>query len=48
MKTPEFHYEAHKNTEMLKSKNSWNDLLRYRSDLTQASKDFQRSLGEVI
>ncbi|XP_064595225.1 uncharacterized protein LOC135461884 [Liolophura sinensis] len=48
MKTPEFHYEAHKNTEMLKSKNSWNDLLRYRSDLTQASKDFQMSLGEVI
>ena len=42
MKTPSFHYEAQKNTELLKSKGQWQDMLDYRSMLLHQSKKFQK------
>ncbi|KAL3882221.1 hypothetical protein ACJMK2_028586 [Sinanodonta woodiana] len=36
---PDFHYEAHKNTELLKLQNNWQDLMDYREDLLRSSRD---------
>ncbi|XP_013413972.1 uncharacterized protein LOC106176227 [Lingula anatina] len=47
LKTPQFHYEAHKNNELIKTKNDWQDLLDYRNELLSASKDFQRSYSHT-
>ena len=43
MKSREFNYELHKNTELLQNKDNWQDLLDYRVELERASKSFQRS-----
>ena len=43
MKTPEFHYEAHKNTELLRHEAEWQDLMDYRTELVSASKDFHKA-----
>ncbi|XP_046325593.2 uncharacterized protein LOC124110339 [Haliotis rufescens] len=43
MKTPEFHYEAHKNNQLIRSRDKWQDLLTYREELSHASDDFHRS-----
>ncbi|KAK2181473.1 hypothetical protein NP493_388g02043 [Ridgeia piscesae] len=43
MKSRDFNYELHKNTELLQNKDNWQDLLDYRVELERASKSFQRS-----
>ncbi|XP_046572533.1 uncharacterized protein LOC124280597 [Haliotis rubra] len=43
MKTPEFHYEAHKNNQLIRSRDKWQDLMTYREELSHASDDFHRS-----
>ena len=43
MKSPDFHYEAHKNNELLKNEKDWQALLDYRNDLVWASKEFKNS-----
>ncbi|XP_038629602.1 uncharacterized protein LOC119950837 isoform X1 [Scyliorhinus canicula] len=40
MKGSRFHYEAHKNNELLRNSNDWQSLFNYREDLLSASKDF--------
>ncbi|KAK2162761.1 hypothetical protein LSH36_92g05010 [Paralvinella palmiformis] len=42
LKNARFHYEAHKNNELLKSSDDWQSLLDYRNELEQASKQFQK------
>ena len=41
MKTPAFHYEAHKNSELLRNKSNWQEMMDYRTQLLHASKKFQ-------
>ena len=41
LKTREFHYEAHKNNDLLGSKNNWQSLMDYRLELQKASNNFQ-------
>ncbi|XP_075045890.1 uncharacterized protein LOC142106782 [Mixophyes fleayi] len=44
MKSPQFHYEARKNNELLKSTKDYQSIYNYRHDLSAASKDFQENL----
>ncbi|XP_063292484.1 uncharacterized protein LOC134577588 [Pelobates fuscus] len=44
MKNSQFHYEARKNNELLKSSNDYQAIYDYRQDLTTASRDFQENL----
>ncbi|KAM3922783.1 uncharacterized protein RB166_011856 [Leptodactylus fuscus] len=41
MKNSQFHYEAHKNNELLKTSKDYQSIFNYRQDLTSSSKDFQ-------
>ncbi|KAL5011121.1 hypothetical protein ScPMuIL_013426 [Solemya velum] len=41
LKNPEFHYEARKNTEMVKCEKDWDSLFCYREMLLRASKEFR-------
>ena len=41
MKTPDFHYESHKNTELVKRRNDYQALLDYRARLARASREFE-------
>ncbi|XP_064628734.1 uncharacterized protein LOC135488178 [Lineus longissimus] len=43
LKTPDFHYEAHKNTELMKSSDCWQDLMDYRKDLMKASQEYKKT-----
>ncbi|XP_066462895.1 uncharacterized protein [Eleutherodactylus coqui] len=41
MKNSQFHYEARKNNELLKSSKDYQSIFNYRQDLSASSKDFQ-------
>ncbi|XP_073512940.1 uncharacterized protein [Phyllobates terribilis] len=41
MKNSQFHYEAHKNNELLKTSKDYQSIFNYRQDLAASSKDFQ-------
>ncbi|KAM4015611.1 uncharacterized protein ACNLHF_002271 [Anomaloglossus baeobatrachus] len=41
MKNAQFHYEAHKNNELLKSSKDYQSIFNYRQELAASSKDFQ-------
>ena len=43
MKTPQFHYEAHKNNELFANKANWQSLMDYRQDLLKASREFSKT-----
>lgn len=43
LKTPQFHYEAQKNNELLKHSGNYQGLMDYRKSLLQASQEFQRA-----
>ncbi|BFZ09958.1 hypothetical protein BsWGS_12997 [Bradybaena similaris] len=44
LKTPEFHYEASKNNELLRNSDKWDELLRYRENLVNASRRLHTAL----
>ncbi|KAM5141070.1 uncharacterized protein ACMZJ9_014839 isoform 1-T1 [Mantella aurantiaca] len=44
MKGSQFHYEARKNNELLKSSKDYQSIYNYRQDLSSASRDFQEHL----
>lgn len=44
MKGSQFHYEARKNNELLKSSKDYQSIFNYREDLSAASRDFQEHL----
>ncbi|XP_072281582.1 uncharacterized protein [Pyxicephalus adspersus] len=44
MKGSQFHYEARKNNELLKSSKDYQSIYNYRQDLSAASRDFQEHL----
>ncbi|XP_043912614.1 uncharacterized protein LOC122789321 isoform X2 [Protopterus annectens] len=43
MKGPQFHYEAHKNAELLKSSQEWQSIYNYRQELQEASDSFHQN-----
>ncbi|CAG5121534.1 unnamed protein product, partial [Candidula unifasciata] len=44
LRTPEFHYEASKNNELLRNSDKWDELLRYRENLVNASRRLHTAL----
>ena len=47
MKTSRFHYEAHKNTQLMKNEKDWQALLDYRGELEQASQNYKQQQQNV-
>ncbi|ELT90033.1 hypothetical protein CAPTEDRAFT_225498 [Capitella teleta] len=43
LRSPHFHYEAHKNTSLLKSKDNWQMLMDYRTEMERASKEYRKN-----
>lgn len=41
MKSSQFHYEAHKNNQLLRSSQDFQSMYNYRRELESASKEFQ-------
>ncbi|GFS12747.1 hypothetical protein ElyMa_004866400 [Elysia marginata] len=48
LKSPEFHVEAGKNNELLRNSAQWDDLLRYRESLVNATKRLRSALEEDL
>ncbi|KAK3734924.1 hypothetical protein RRG08_038948 [Elysia crispata] len=48
LKSPEFHVEASKNNELLRNSAQWDDLLRYRESLVDATKRLHSALEEDL
>lgn len=46
LKDSQFHYEAQKNNELLRSQDRWNELMEEREMLTRKSQEFQKSLQQ--
>ncbi|XP_052086710.1 uncharacterized protein LOC127724015 [Mytilus californianus] len=44
---PDFHYESHKNTEMIKSEKHFDKLLQYKEDLNRSSADCRKSYEAI-
>jgi len=45
---PEFHYEAHKNREMLRHDQHWEDMLKYRDSLQRSSLELRKSYQAIL
>ncbi|XP_019644165.1 PREDICTED: uncharacterized protein LOC109485161 isoform X2 [Branchiostoma belcheri] len=44
MKTSQFHYEAKKNNKLLRNSGHWQDMMDYRQELLNASREFSQSV----